>query len=103
MKRTPKGAIAPTVTPILKLVPEIPIRRASRATDKVYQDCVDQLRYMLRKAEQGELVGLAFAAMYSDGEQYFKTDVSGEASENYVFTAGMLASLSFQLMKKVNE
>ena len=89
-------------TAALKLAPVTSIRRASRTPNKVYQDCVDELREMLRKAEHGELVGLACVAMYSDGQQYFETSASGQAHENPVFTAGMLASLSFQLMQKVN-
>ena len=56
----------------------------------------------LRKAERGELVGLAYAVMYSDGEQYFETSVAGQAGENKVFAAGMLATLSFRLMREVN-
>ena len=90
------------IAPVLKLASIIPLRKPLRAGNKVYQDCVDELRSMLRKAERGELVGLAYAVMYSDGEQYFETSVAGQAGENKVFAAGMLATLSFRLMREVN-
>lgn len=73
----------------------------SLARDTISHDSVEALEALLEEARQGKLIGLAFVAMYKD--RYYVTNTAGEAYRNPVFTCGMLASLNYQLMRKVNE
>lgn len=69
----------------------------------ISEESVEALKSLLKDAKQGSLVGLAYVAMYTEPDRHFTTGVTGETHRNPVFTSGMLLSLNYQLMKKVNE
>ena len=64
-------------------------------------DTVEALRELLTHAEAGEIVGLAFAAMYR--RRQFITDTAGECHRNPVFTRGMVAALDDCLADRMRE
>lgn len=67
MNMRAKGASPSTAKPTLKLAAEIPSRKPTLIPKKIDQESVNYLREMLRQAETGELIGLAIAAMYKQG------------------------------------
>ncbi len=73
----------------------VPLRLAPPA---ISLDTVDCLRQLLDEALRGELVGLAFAAMYR-GQKYC-VEAAGEAHLNPTFAAGMAASLRDLLARR---
>jgi hypothetical protein len=101
---TSKDAPASADKPVLKVVSSS-IARVTRPTSLsggISADakaCADELRYLLAKAERGELVGIAFAYMTS-GKSY-RTEAVGRAYENPTFTLGMLGILRAKLEKQV--
>ena len=99
MKANTKGAIASTATPILKLAAEFPPHKAALVPNKVYQDCVDELREMLLQAEAGELIGFAIAAMYKKGN--YMVNSTGEVYRSPTFALGMVAILKEHFVKLV--
>lgn len=64
-------------------------------------DTVEALRELLEEAEAGEVVGLAFAAMYR--RRQFITDTAGECHRNPVFTRGMIAALDDCVGERMRE
>jgi hypothetical protein len=54
-------------------------------------DTVAALEALLKEARAGELIGIAFVAMYRRRE--YTASATGEARRNPTFTRGMLASL----------
>jgi hypothetical protein len=72
------------VAPVLTLVPNTPC-----------MDTVEHLQELLTEALRGELVGLAYAALYR-GRKY-RVEAAGGAYSNPTFAAGMAASLRDRL------
>lgn len=54
-------------------------------------DTVECLRELLTEARQGDLIGLAFCAMYR--RRKYLVDTTGEAFRNPTFARGMTAAL----------
>lgn len=65
------------------------------ATDHVSDDTIAALKELLAHAKAGQIIGLAFVAMYK-GRRYI-TNTAGEAKRNPTFTRGMVAALDDQL------
>jgi len=64
-------------------------------------DTVQALRQLLAEAERGEIVGVAFAAMYK--RRNFFVGAAGEAYRNPTFARGMVCALSDQLGVQMKE
>lgn len=65
---------------------------------RVSHDTVKCLKHMLDRAEQGEIIGISFAAMQSDREFFLQS--CGEAHRNTAFASALASSLWFQTMKQ---
>lgn len=79
---------------VLRLVPP-------PARPVVDQMTVDTLRGLLYEAQDGKLVGIAYAAMYTDREwDYLST---GEAHRNPVWALGMLHAFAADLTDRIND
>ncbi len=63
--------------------------------DKISTDTVGALQYLLRLAESGEIIGMAFVAM--SRKRTFVANTTGEAHRNPVFARGMVAYLDDKL------
>lgn len=61
----------------------------------VSRDTVECLRGLLRQAEQGEVVGIAYAAMHRG--RHFHTESCGEANRNPAFASAMAGALWFDI------
>jgi hypothetical protein len=61
--------------------------------------CIDELRYLLKEAESGDTVGLAYVTMSAQKSYY--VDSVGEAEKNPTFTLGMIAILKDSLIEKI--
>ena len=93
MKRTSKGASAPALKPA-------PVVRLHKPEDNsVDQDYVDSIRAMLRRAESGQSIGVAYVEITSN-KGYFPGAL-GMADENPTFCLGMVEVLKAKLLKKV--
>lgn len=55
------------------------------------EDTVKTLEHLLAEAKKGNMIGMAFVAMYQRRE--YTAHAAGEARRNPTFTRGMLASL----------
>ena len=64
-------------------------------SDEISHDTIEALTELLEDARRGELIGIAFAAMYK--QRKFIVDTAGEAHRNPIFTRGMLACLDDKL------
>lgn len=69
------------------------------ATDTLSHDTLEALRELLRLAETGEVVGIAFAAMFK--RRQFIADTAGECHRNPVFARGMVAALDDCLAERM--
>lgn len=69
-----------------------PFRLVSRA---VSHDTVRALESMLEAARGGELIGMAYAAMFR--ERKYLVNATGEAYRNPTFSRGMLRDLDDEL------
>lgn len=69
----------------------------------ISHNTAEAARTIAAHADQGLAIGMATVVMYLDPDPHFVTFTTDEAERNPVFTSGMLASLSYQLMKKANE
>lgn len=88
-----KRASAPTLKPA-------PVVRLHRPEDNpVDQDYVDGIRALLRRAESGESIGLAYVEL-TDTQGYFPIAL-GAADENPTFCLGMVEVLKAKLLEKV--
>lgn len=67
--------------------------------DSVSHDTVSCLRALLEKAESGEVIGVAYAAMYK--RRRYTVHTCGEAFRNPTFTLGMAHMLIDDLSDKV--
>lgn len=70
------------------------------APDSISHDTIEALKVLLRDAERGEIIGLAFAVMYK-GRDYI-VNTAGEAHRSPTFTRGMIQALDDHLMQKVH-
>ncbi|MDO9597251.1 MAG: hypothetical protein Q7J47_05975 [Azoarcus sp.] len=57
------------------------------------------LEALLNEARSGQIVGIAFVAMYK--KRSYTVDLSGEASRNPTFTRGMVKALDDRLSEMV--
>lgn len=64
-------------------------------SDGLSHDTVVALEQLLNAARRGQIIGLAFAAMYT-GREYI-VNSAGEAYRNPTFARGMVAALDDQL------
>jgi hypothetical protein len=62
-------------------------------------DVVADLRNLLERAERGEVIGVAYAAMTK--QRGFVVNTSGEAHRNPTFARGMLAALDDELAQRI--
>ena len=69
------------------------------ANEAVSRDTVSCLRDLLARAERGEVVGIAYAAMQR-GRRY-TLHVCGEADRNPTFARGMVDALGDELKARV--
>lgn len=69
--------------------------------NKISGHTVSALRQLLSEAESGEIIGMAFIAMYRNRE--FVVDTTGESRRNPVFTRGMLSYLDDELSSKMDK
>jgi hypothetical protein len=69
------------------------------ALDTVSRDTVACLRDLLARAERGEVVGLAYAAMHK--RRKYAVHICGEADRNPTFARGMVDALSDELARRV--
>ena len=70
-----------------------------RLVAPVSSDTVSCLRELLARAERGEVVGIAYAALQR-GRRY-TVDACGEADRNPTFARGMVDALSDELKSRV--
>lgn len=75
-------------------------RPFSLAPDSLSHDTIEALRVLLKDAEKGEVIGLAFAVMYR-GRDYI-VNTAGEAHRSPTFTRGMVQALDDHLMHMVH-
>lgn len=69
----------------------------------ISHNTAEAARTIAEDAQQGKAIGMATVVMYLYPEPHFVAFTTDEAERNPVFTSGMLASLNYQLMGKVNE
>lgn len=68
--------------------------------DTVSVDTVKALEQLLRMAKRGQVIGIAFAAMYKRRE--FIVNATGEAARSPVFARGMVAALDDALGRQAD-
>lgn len=71
------------------------------STNGVSHETVACLRDLLREAEAGELIGVAWVSMYKRRE--WDRRACGEAHRNPVWSIGMLQAFSAKLAGEINE
>jgi hypothetical protein len=91
-----KRATKRTLAPVLTLAPS-PL---SAPLDRSAKDCVVELRRLLREALRGELIGVAFAAMYVDRD--YSVHAVDEADSSPTFARGMVRALDDHLSERVH-
>lgn len=64
-------------------------------------DVIECLRALLAQAEQGQLIGLAFAAMLK--RRGYICSTAGEAHRSVTYTRGMILALDDQLAQRTRE
>lgn len=69
-----------------------------RHPDALSSDTVECLRELLMEAQQGDMIGIAFAAMYR--RRKYIVDAAGEAYRNPTFARGMVDALHDELGKR---
>lgn len=67
--------------------------------ETVSADVVEALEELLGQARSGQLIGIAFAAMYL--RRHYIVDTAGECRRNPTFTRGMVRALDDQLARSV--
>lgn len=67
--------------------------------NSVSADTVECLEALLEKAKRGEVIGVAYAAMYK--RRRYVVHTCGEAHRNPTFSRGMLAALDDDLSQRV--
>ena len=66
---------------------------------EISSDTVDALEELLQQARNGEIIGLAFVAMYRRREYIVHS--TGEARRSPTFTRGMLLALDDDLARSI--
>lgn len=67
--------------------------------DHISTDTVECLARLLAMAKRGEIVGLAYAAMYK--RKRYIVDTAGEAYRSPTFAAGMTAALTDHICRQI--
>lgn len=67
--------------------------------DAVSNDTVECLRTLLREAERGELIGIAFAAMLK--KRGYIVNTAGEAHKSPTYSRGMIRALDDKLSLRI--
>jgi hypothetical protein len=67
----------------------------------VSHDTVECLEALLKRARRGEVIGVAYAAMYR--RRQYTVHTCGEAHRNPTFARGMVDALSDELSRQVWE
>jgi hypothetical protein len=86
--------------PVLKLVPKIS-EGHNCLGDSRSEACVRELRNLLNQAVSGELIGVAFVAMYGDRQGGYIVDTVGEAYSCPTYARGCVQALDDILKDKV--
>lgn len=71
------------------------------APDNISHSTVDALQAMLDDAKSGNLIGIAFAAMYKSPKRTYATNTAGELHRNMTFAVGMLLVLVAKLLRQI--
>lgn len=79
--------------------PENVPNRFQLVPDRTPPDVVEALEELCRQAKKGELIGIAFCAMYK--RKAFIVDTAGECRRNPTFTRGMMRALDDRLATSV--
>ena len=70
----------------------MPHRKCRAVPNCISQDTVETLETLLEQAKAGELVGLAYVAVYRGAE--YECDTTGYAAEHTTLTIGMMRVFS---------
>jgi len=70
-------------------------------TRTISHDTVEALSTLLEQAKRGDLIGLAFAAMYNEGG--YLVNAEGETYKSPTFTRGMIKALDDKLRAILRE
>lgn len=76
-----------------------PFQLVSLRSRRISHDTITCLRVLLRRAEAGEIIGVAFAAMEEDRKYFYSA--CGEAHRNSGMASQMASALWFGSMKRV--
>lgn len=68
--------------------------------DQVSIDTVEALKTLLKQANSGEVIGIAFVAQLK--RRTFVVNTAGECYRNPTWTRGMVAALDDQLSRRVH-
>jgi len=66
---------------------------------EISHDTVQALETLLTKAKEGEIIGIAYAAMYEKPVRGYSTDAAGEAYANPTYSSGMVMKLNKYLLE----
>lgn len=69
--------------------------------DSISHDSIEALQTLLIEAKNGDLIGLAFTAMYR--KRNYVVNAAGEAHRNPTFALGMVMVLIDYLMQQVSD
>lgn len=75
----------------------VPLRQVSPAIDLDTIECLERL---LEEARSGQVIGIAYAAMYQ--RRSYVVDAAGEAHRNPTWSLGMVEALRRFILKKLN-
>jgi hypothetical protein len=67
--------------------------------DNVSTDTVECLELLLKRAQRGEVIGIAYAAMLK--KRAYIVNTAGQAHESPTFARGMVAALDDQLGSRI--
>lgn len=67
--------------------------------DTISHDTIEALKTLLSEAIAGNLIGIAFTAMYKQGN--FKVNTAGESHKSTTFAIGTVVVLLYKLVCKV--
>jgi hypothetical protein len=75
-------------------------RRYSIVPDSVSTDTVRCLQTLLKRAKNGEVIGLAYCAMLK--QRLYIVNTAGEAHDSPTFARGMVAALDDSLSNRIH-
>lgn len=70
------------------------------APEPISHDSVEALESLLNDAKKGDLIGVAFTAMYK--KRSYVVNAAGEAHRNPTFSLGMVEVLNDYLLQQIN-